>query len=450
MIKRRLWSSINHGLFLSKCIFKKIELFKYLKLSYKSIYKVRPIRYTMSRDLRTTTPEQVAAHAAAVAVIRGVIDASTLETLTVLTAPKDKQILSDLGRVIFQTPRDYSKGYIRSYHDILAKAQHLVEKLLRSDKPRSPAEELLVQNVPKLLFVSSDKKRFLAPKEAKEPRIPVPHVVLGTACDPSEDITRCLFASRRHRYGEDEDGILYSIQSALGAVTDDTKPTLSCIRYIAGRDGVCPVGSWSGYNLNLTFTNAANGKMIRMFSNDKRVVKALTVVNPLTKNKTMDALGEQVNNLIVAKIKDLLRQRDLTATALDLPSDVFVTCNVNACAHSAGFMTLVSGSFSGTCPNGHTTCTKCMQSLHYGECDIAAAIDPETRDMLLASSKPCPGCRELITKNDGCNHMTCRCGQHFCWLCLMPFDAGVRWEPHDSPDGVCSVDRDVFGEVADW
>ncbi|KAF9115477.1 hypothetical protein BGW39_003040 [Mortierella sp. 14UC] len=31
--------------------------------------------------------------------------------------------------------------------------------------------------------------------------------------------------------------------------------------------------------------------------------------------------------------------------------------------------------------------------------------------------KSCPSCRLMIEKESGCNHMTCRCGCHFCYVC---------------------------------
>ena len=43
--------------------------------------------------------------------------------------------------------------------------------------------------------------------------------------------------------------------------------------------------------------------------------------------------------------------------------------------------------------------------------------DSETVNWITANTKPCPRCGKLVEKNGGCNLMTCRCGQHFCWLC---------------------------------
>ncbi|OQR96619.1 RING-finger-containing E3 ubiquitin ligase, partial [Thraustotheca clavata] len=41
-------------------------------------------------------------------------------------------------------------------------------------------------------------------------------------------------------------------------------------------------------------------------------------------------------------------------------------------------------------------------------------------------SKPCPGCKNPVEKNGGCNQMKCiQCGCHFCWLCGKKVDGGV-------------------------
>ncbi|KIJ15160.1 hypothetical protein PAXINDRAFT_77956 [Paxillus involutus ATCC 200175] len=43
--------------------------------------------------------------------------------------------------------------------------------------------------------------------------------------------------------------------------------------------------------------------------------------------------------------------------------------------------------------------------------------------------KKCPRCSVPIEKTYGCNHMTCRCGAHVCWVCLGIFTAETIY-PH--------------------
>ncbi|CAG8534555.1 2321_t:CDS:2 [Funneliformis mosseae] len=51
--------------------------------------------------------------------------------------------------------------------------------------------------------------------------------------------------------------------------------------------------------------------------------------------------------------------------------------------------------------------------------------DMATQDLLNRETKQCPKCGVRITKNGGCNHMTCKvqnCRYEFCWLCLADYD----------------------------
>ncbi|KAF9524429.1 hypothetical protein CPB83DRAFT_861355 [Crepidotus variabilis] len=41
----------------------------------------------------------------------------------------------------------------------------------------------------------------------------------------------------------------------------------------------------------------------------------------------------------------------------------------------------------------------------------------------------CPRCAVWIEKTHGCNHMTCKCGAHICWICLGVFTPGTIY-PH--------------------
>ncbi|KAH3877087.1 hypothetical protein DPMN_000944 [Dreissena polymorpha] len=55
--------------------------------------------------------------------------------------------------------------------------------------------------------------------------------------------------------------------------------------------------------------------------------------------------------------------------------------------------------------------------------------------------RACPGCWILIEHNEGCNQMTCRCGQKFCFLCLKTANSNGAYQcvPVDSKCPVAPV-----------
>jgi hypothetical protein len=42
----------------------------------------------------------------------------------------------------------------------------------------------------------------------------------------------------------------------------------------------------------------------------------------------------------------------------------------------------------------------------------------------------CPNCKNAIERNEGCAHMTCECGQHFCYCCSLPFENSTKTYAH--------------------
>jgi len=399
----------------------------------------------MSDIMRLPTVEQIDAHKAAVEAI--VITDEALKAMFVLLNPKYKKILEIFRHVKAHVPQPLHMhpGIIRQYNDCINKVMELPSKVTKSDLPLSPLEEALVTHAPNLLLLTTDGKRFKTPKVVSEPRVPVLHVDYGTGVERDSDETRVIFATRRHRLAGGPDAIRYCISSALTCNRDGFKPTVA---HTLGVTTANSVGVWRGYHLQLVFTNAVDGSKIPMCSDDKRICHALTVSHPFARKRVLDAFGTEINNMFIAKIKDMLRERDIRNESEGLPHefDAMVYCSENTCEHASGFLALRGHMTYVTCSKEHHTCLKCMQPRHVGDCDAAAGMDAETRELLVASSKPCPGCHTLITKSVGCNHMTCRCGQHFCWRCLKTFTPQVRWIAHDSDDGVtCTAELNVYG-----
>ncbi|KZP26840.1 hypothetical protein FIBSPDRAFT_1040583 [Athelia psychrophila] len=84
-----------------------------------------------------------------------------------------------------------------------------------------------------------------------------------------------------------------------------------------------------------------------------------------------------------------------------------------------------------------SVCSACHEEGHEGMtcAERKLSNDPEEQERLndeLATQsgyKKCPQCAVWIEKNEGCNHMSCKCGAHICWVCMGIFDAASVY-PH--------------------
>jgi len=83
--------------------------------------------------------------------------------------------------------------------------------------------------------------------------------------------------------------------------------------------------------------------------------------------------------------------------------------------------------------SGLTTCsdcetTFCINCLKIGGHPGNLCEEVHQEDFSDFKVKPCPHCKALIQRKDGCNHLTCRCGHHFCDSC------GKSMENQDRPN----------------
>ncbi|CAL2028863.1 unnamed protein product [Caenorhabditis brenneri] len=80
-----------------------------------------------------------------------------------------------------------------------------------------------------------------------------------------------------------------------------------------------------------------------------------------------------------------------------------------------------------SCTSCHQSyCRKCLAGPHQGHtCERWAELqgdEPAMQEFLNTIGKDkvkkCPMCSGLVEKTEGCSHMECKCGCHFCWRCL--------------------------------
>ncbi|KAI0596655.1 hypothetical protein F4775DRAFT_603464 [Biscogniauxia sp. FL1348] len=121
-----------------------------------------------------------------------------------------------------------------------------------------------------------------------------------------------------------------------------------------------------------------------------------------------------------------LRQRyRARACEWSVPAGERVYCSEAACGQWVRPQQVDRAAAVATCPAGHATCALCRGRAHAGG---GGAACPQDRDLArtqeLADAegwKRCPGCRAFVEHREACQHMTCRCGAEFCYVC------GARW-----------------------
>jgi len=75
------------------------------------------------------------------------------------------------------------------------------------------------------------------------------------------------------------------------------------------------------------------------------------------------------------------------------------------------------------CPAGHSTCTMCRQPAHGRGTACPRDAELQATEALAADEgwRRCLRCGVLVEHRDACQHMTCRCGGQFCYVC------GAAW-----------------------
>eukprot|EP00753_Platysulcus_tardus_P014040 PLAT3998.1.p1 GENE.PLAT3998.1~~PLAT3998.1.p1 ORF type:complete len:383 (+),score=123.06 PLAT3998.1:378-1526(+) len=135
-----------------------------------------------------------------------------------------------------------------------------------------------------------------------------------------------------------------------------------------------------------------------------------------------------------------------------------MSCNPNArWCQAAGCENAMIGDAADPClvcdVCGFETCFNCSQPWHEGKsceevADTTFADYSAGRDV-----QPCPRCRFLIERAEGCNHMTCvRCGHQFCWLCRARYTS-MHYEPYNifGCPGLQNVGgASYFGDSRNW
>ncbi|KAI1802360.1 IBR finger domain-containing protein [Daldinia bambusicola] len=94
------------------------------------------------------------------------------------------------------------------------------------------------------------------------------------------------------------------------------------------------------------------------------------------------------------------------------------------------------------------TCVTCKRQSHDGDCPYDEDLQQVMRLAREQGWQRCANCRAMVELNTGCNHITCRCGAQFCYLCGRPWKSCpcVQWDEerlYNRAAAIYNRDRDL-------
>jgi len=120
--------------------------------------------------------------------------------------------------------------------------------------------------------------------------------------------------------------------------------------------------------------------------------------------------------------RELEMWRDTSGTARPCPT---ANCNGIGVVEGRGDLRcrcpICNVDWCSRCGRVHEEGTSCEE--HQRWLEENGQADARFADFVQAQQvKRCPSCAHAVLKSEGCNHMTCRCGHHFCYSCNRSLD----------------------------
>ncbi|KAH8884577.1 hypothetical protein GQ53DRAFT_381578 [Thozetella sp. PMI_491] len=146
-------------------------------------------------------------------------------------------------------------------------------------------------------------------------------------------------------------------------------------------------------------------------------------------------LNKIPQRIIVKSItKELLKQYREKAEEFEIPIDKRLYCCQPDCGE---WMRKVDrATKTARCSKGHVMCVMCRQAAHPQDEECPEDHDRQMADRLAQDEgwRRCISCKILVEHREACQHMTCRCGSEFCYVC------GARWR-------TCSCSMEQLNQV---